>query len=252
MEHPRPKLDGQPIVEDKRSRVAPMQIDGSSKGGGVTTVSVGESAEYAAQFESIYQVAAGDAAKVPWGKERASPHMVSWLNAEAPGVVRPGSRAIVVGCGLGDDVVELLSRGYDAIGFDVSPTAVSWARKRFPEYASQFAVADLFALPGKFRGRFDLVIEISTLQALDPVMREKAASSVASLVGPQGHVLAICRGRGEGQLLEHVTGPPWPLTCGELTGLMEASGLRLYRPLDEIVEEDAISNRRLRGVFVRP
>ena len=41
--------------------------------------------------------------------------------------MRRGSR-VVVGCGLGDDVAELLSRGYDAVGFDVSPTAIGWAR----------------------------------------------------------------------------------------------------------------------------
>src|SRR5690349_11117782 len=80
--------------------------------------------------EEVYRAAAGDMAKVPWADARPSPALVSWLNSEAPGRVRPGSRACVIGCGLGDDVAELTNRGYDAFGFDVSPTAIEWARKR--------------------------------------------------------------------------------------------------------------------------
>lgn len=201
--------------------------------------------------DSVYLQAEGDIAKVRWADGKANPMMVSWLNAEAPGLIRPGSRAVVVGCGLGDDVVELVNRGYDAVGFDVSPTAVSWARKRFPEHASLFSIADLLSLPGKFRHRFDLVVEIYTLQSLEPMRRERAAAAVASLAGPQGHVLTICRGRDESELLEQVHGPPWPLSPGELLGLMEASGLRPFRDLDDFFDEESRPVRRLRGVFVR-
>lgn len=205
----------------------------------------------AATFDAIYRDAAGDATRIPWAHGRANPMMVSWLNAEAPGLVRPGSRAIVVGCGLGDDVAELISRGYDAAGFDISPTAIGWARERFPDLASQFSIADLFSLPGKFRHRFDLVIEVYTLQALDPARREQAAAAVASLAGPQGHVLAICRGRDDSHLLENVQGPPWPLCPSELLGLMETSGLRPLRPVDDFMDDEPTPQRRLRGVFVR-
>ncbi len=204
-----------------------------------------------ARFETIYQDASGDPSRIPWAHCRPNPMMVSWLNAEAPGLVRPGSRAVVVGCGLGDDVAELICRGYDAVGFDVSPTAISWARRRFPQHAPQFSVADLFALPGKFKHRFDLVIEVYTLQSLEPHARERAAASIASLVGPQGHALVICRGRDESHLLEHVQGPPWPLSHGELLGLMETGGLRPQRPLDDFLDDESTPQRRLRGVFVR-
>ncbi|MBC7771142.1 MAG: methyltransferase domain-containing protein [Pyrinomonadaceae bacterium] len=201
--------------------------------------------------DAVYQQAQGDMSKVRWADGRPNPMMVSWLNAEAPGLVRPGSRVVVVGCGLGDDVAELVCRGYDAVGFDVSPTAVSWARKRFPDHASLFNVADVMAIPARFRHRFDLVIEIYTLQSLDPARRERAAAGVASLAGPQGHVLAICRGRDEAQLLEHLQGPPWPLCPSELLGLMEANGLRPLHGLDDFFDDESKPVRRLRGVFVR-
>lgn len=202
-------------------------------------------------YDTVYQQAQGDMGKVRWADGKPNPMMVSWLNAEAPGLVRPGSRAVVVGCGLGDDVAELVCRGYDAVGFDVSPTAVSWARKRFPEHASLFSVADLLALPAKFRHRFDLVIEIYTLQSLEPRSREHASAAVANLAGPQGHVLTICRGRDDSELLEQVHGPPWPLSPSELIGLMEAGGLRPVRTLDDFFDDEPNPTRRLRGVFVK-
>ncbi len=202
-----------------------------------------------AWHESVYATAAGDMNKVRWAHGRANPMMVSWLNAEAPGLVRPGARVVVVGCGLGDDVAELTARGYDAIGFDVSPTAISWARRRFPDQASCFVAADLLKPPEKFRHRFDLVIENYTLQSLHPTQREDAASALGSLASPRGVVLTICRARDESQLLEQVDGPPWPLTSGELAGLMEAAGLRPMRPMDDFSDDEAPPVRRLRGVF---
>ena len=57
--------------------------------------------------DQIYRDASGQMSKVPWADGRPNPALVSWLNAEAAGRVRPGSRAVVIGCGLGDDVVEL-------------------------------------------------------------------------------------------------------------------------------------------------
>lgn len=205
----------------------------------------------AAMFETIYKSAEGEASRVPWAKGRPNPMLVSWLNAEAPGLIRPGSRVVVVGCGLGDDVVELAARGYDAQGFDVSTTAVQWARKRFPELGTGLFAADLFALPSRLRHRFELVVEAYTLQSLDPSLRERAAHAAASLAGPHGVVLTICRGRDETELLESVQGPPWPLCPSELTGLMEAAGMRALRGPDDFLDDGSPPMRRLRCAFVR-
>lgn len=202
-------------------------------------------------FDAVYRDAAGDAGAVPWAALRPNPMMVSWLNAEAPGLVRPGSRVAVVGCGLGDDVAELAGRGYDVIGFDISPTAVDWARRRFPHLAASFLQADLLALPARLLRRFDLVVEIYTLQALPPALREEAAHAVASLAGSKGYVLAICRARDESELLETLPGPPWPLTARELAGLMEAAGFHPVRAIDDFLDDETPPVRRLRAVFAR-
>lgn len=213
------------------------------------TVMGGTGSVGAALHESVYRQAAGDIKKVPWARGKANPMLVAWLNAEATGMVRPGARAVVVGCGLGDDVIELVNRGYDATGFDVSPTAIEWARKRFPDHGAEFVVGDLLSLPSRFRHRFDLVVECNTLQSVDPGLREGAATAIAQLTCPRGLVLAIARGRDEGELLEQVQGPPWPLTPGEFAGLFEASGMQPVKAIDDFQDEQAPPVRRLRGAF---
>lgn len=202
-------------------------------------------------FEEVYRDAAGELAGVPWARGATNPCLLSWLNVEASAKVRPGSRAIVVGCGLGDDVVELLNRGYDACGFDVSATAITWARQRFPDRASAFLHADLMSLPARYRHRFELVVEVNTLQAVHPSQREIAAQAIGDLCGPRGVVVAVCRGRDESVLLETVQGPPWPLASGELAGLMEVAGLKPSRGIDDFEDECTPPVRRLRGVFER-
>ena len=202
-----------------------------------------------AWHDEIYRAALGDQGKIPWATGRANPALVSWLNAEAAGRVRPGSRAAVVGCGLGDDVIELVNRGYDAIGFDLSPTAVDWARSRFPGQASAFCVCDLLAPPTRFRHRFELVVECCTLQSLDPAKREEATAALASLHCPRGTLIAVSHGRDEAELLDGVHGPPWPLTRAELTDLMEFAGLKPACPIDDFSDDSG--SRRLRGAFER-
>lgn len=202
-------------------------------------------------FDSIYRTASGDSAGVPWAKLKPNPFLLAWLNAEAAARVRPGSRAIVVGCGLGDDVAELISRGYDVTGFDISPTAIDWARKRFPADSHAFIHADLFNLPTRFRHRFELVVEISTLQALLPAQREAASLAIANLCGPRGVVLTICRARDDDSPLDHSAPPPYPICPAELSALMEAAGLKPCRAFDDFMDDETPPVRRLRALFER-
>ncbi|MBX3358734.1 MAG: class I SAM-dependent methyltransferase [Phycisphaeraceae bacterium] len=203
-------------------------------------------------FERIYASANGEASAIPWADTCPNPLLVGWLNVTAPGLVRPGARVAVVGCGLGDDVGELCSRGYDACGFDVSSTAVEWSRRRFPAAAPSLFVADLLDLPARLRHRFDLVVEVYTLQSLPPSRREEAARGIASLCSLRGTVLAISRGREDSVPLDQVEdAPPWPLTPSELTSLFELAELRPIRPVEDLPDPREAGVRRLRGAFHR-
>jgi hypothetical protein len=206
-------------------------------------------AEWTTYYEQVYRTAAGDAAAVPWANGRACGAMVAWLNAEGPGVLRPGAAVAVVGCGLGDDVQELSERGFDVVGFDCSPTAVAWARRRHTAVADRLMVADLFDLPSGLLRRHDLVVEVNTLQSLEPAMRQRAAAGVASLARPRGAVLAICRGREDGGVLPDA--PPYPLTAAELESLFAQQGMAPTRALDCFYDNEDPEVLRLRGLFRR-
>src|SRR5688572_27058907 len=83
-------------------------------------------------FDMLYRRAGGEAAVIPWADLRPNPHLVEWLShAALP--PRPRRRALVVGCGLGDDAELLASLGWSVVAFDISAEAIRWARQRFPQ-----------------------------------------------------------------------------------------------------------------------
>lgn len=213
---------------------------------------VADSKAAAAHFEAVYHEAQSDDSQIPWHRSGSCPALISWLNAEAPSLIRPGGRVAVVGCGLGDDVAELEDRGYDVVGFDVSQTAIRWAKQRHPALAKHFVQADLFDLPMNLRRRFDLVIEVHTIQALHPTLRVRAAEAISALAGPHGIALLIARGRDEGQSLADFDAPPFPLTVSEFCGVMEANGMFATRQVDDYEDDGPPVVRRLRAAFRRP
>ena len=162
-------------------------------------------------FEPLYRAAAAGEAVVPWDDHAASPLLVSWSRGR--GIDGRGRRAIVVGCGLGDDAEHVASLGFETVAFDIAPTAIAGARRRFPDSTVEYVVADLLDLPAAWRGAFDLVVEHITVQALPDPPRAVAIGAVASLVAPGGTLLVISGARSSG---EPVDGPPWPLARAEI------------------------------------
>ena len=151
---------------------------------------------------------------------------------------------MVVGCGTGDDASLLHGAGFDVVGFDVAPTAVGWARRRFPDTA--FLVADLLALPAELVGAFSFVFEAYTLQALPVDVRDAAIDGVASLVAPGGRLLVVTYGRREEEEPGRL---PWPLTRGELARFAE-QGL-LEERFEEYRDDVEPERRRFRVGYRR-
>jgi len=200
-------------------------------------------------FESVYADAHGNTDLVPWSDGRPSPALVNWLNAMAPSIVRCGARIVVVGCGLGEDAREICRRGYDVTAFDCSPTAIEWARSIDSNSGVSYCVADLFDLPPKWRHRFDLVVEINTIQALPIDKRDAVVSRVAELVSPRGCLLVIARHAETSA--DQTDGPPWPITLDELNAATRAAGLEPQGDVSVFVDGETPPVRRMRGLFRR-
>jgi 2-polyprenyl-3-methyl-5-hydroxy-6-metoxy-1,4-benzoquinol methylase len=201
------------------------------------------------QFEAIYADAQGDASRIPWADQRPNPALVNWLNAVAPSLIRSGARVVCVGCGLGDDARELMRRGYDVSAFDCSRTAVEWAKRLDPANARCYQQADLLNPPLKWKRRFDLVVEVNTIQSLPPEMHSATVRAIAELMSPHGRLLVICRGADEPGHLED--GPPWALTREELLEAATTAGLMVDGQLAVFTDDEDPPVQRMRALFRR-
>lgn len=194
-------------------------------------------------FETLYAAAEHGAATVPWADRAPNPHLV-WALSHASG----GGRAVVIGSGLGDDAEYVASLGYTTVAFDVSPTAVAAARRRFPHSTVEYTTADLLSPPQSWAGIFDLVVEAYTLQVLTGTARRTAFTRTADMVAPGGRLLVIARARDEhddpGKM-------PWPLTRAEIESFREY-GLSEQSIVDFYDEQDQGPVRRWRAWFTAP
>jgi SAM-dependent methyltransferase len=162
-------------------------------------------------FEPLYAAAEAGDAVVPWDRGGPSPLLVEWTDRRA--LHGHGRRAVVVGCGLGDDAEHVAGLGFRTVAFDIAPTAIRGARRRFPDSRVEYLVADLLDPPADWHRAFDLVVESITVQALPDPPRAAAIANVASLVAPGGTLLVLAAAREQH---EPANGPPWPLTRAEV------------------------------------
>jgi len=193
-------------------------------------------------FEQLYTRARDGDAVVPWDRGGPNPLLVEW----ARGADGAGRRALVVGSGLGDDAEHVARLGFETVAFDVAPTAVATARRRFPGSPVGYRTADLLAPPAAWSGAFDLVVESITVQALPERLHADAIARVAAMVAPGGTLLVLSGAREAG---ERVDGPPWPLTRDELDQF-GARGLTPVR-VDDLRDASDPGVRRWRAEYER-
>lgn len=91
------------------------------------------------------------------------------------------------------------------------------------------------------------MVEINTLQAVHPALRERLAMGVTALARPKGMVLAICRGRESHEAPTET--PPFAMTPEELTSLFQGCGWVPTRAPDEFLDDGTPPRRRLRALF---
>jgi len=165
-----------------------------------------------AWFEELYAAAERGEATVPW--DRHAPHqaLAEWVARRD--ITGAGRRAVVVGCGTGDDAALIRQLGFATTAFDISASAIRAAERRYPEAGVEWVVASLLDLPGDWAGSFDLVVESQTIQALPPRLREESTVAVASLVAPGGTLFVQAVAAPDDA--PRPNDPPWPLTRPEI------------------------------------
>jgi SAM-dependent methyltransferase len=191
--------------------------------------------EPTAWFERLYSAAAAGETPMPWdgGPRR---QLVEWASGREPG---GGRRAVVVGAGLGENAELIAGLGYRTLAFDIAPSAVAQARRRFPSSTVEYQVGDLLDLPAGWIGAFDLVVEVYTVQALPEALRPAAITNVTRLVAPGGTLLVIAVAREDGPV---PAGPPWPLARSEVDAFA-VNGLEVVHR--ELLNADGVPRWRI-------
>lgn len=176
---------------------------------GRTAVADGEPTRW---YDELWSSAERDEVEPPWDRATGYPPLLSYLAQREARGPEPG-RAVVVGAGWGADAEELARRGWRTTAFDISPAAVRLASGKHPGSSVDYCVADLLDPDPELRAAFDLVVEIFTVQALAPELRERAVAGVRALLAPGGEALVVQFVREDDEVSD---GPPWLLTRAEM------------------------------------
>jgi len=169
-------------------------------------------------FEELYSGAEGDDGWIPWDDGRPNRTFSTWQGLAD---LVPG-KALVVGCGLGDDAALLARMGWNVVAFDLSSAAVDWARDRHEAAVAEFPgsvewiTGDLTSPDPTWAGSFDFVLEVHILQAIPPEPRELGAIILPDFLGTEGHLLCVGRLKTK---LSDMDGPPWPLEESWIRGI---------------------------------
>jgi SAM-dependent methyltransferase len=198
---------------------------------GLRAVAAGEPTRW---YDELWSAADRGEVALPWDHADPHPLLADWVDADGEGA---GRRAVVVGCALGADSEHLARHGWRTTAFDISPAAVTAVRRRYPDSAVDYRVGDLLAPDDELVGAFDLVVEIFTLQALHPSLRDRAVAGLQALLAPgaTGLVVQVVR-RDDERVSDE---PPWTLSRAEMEAVA-GGGVRL-ESLDEVLPRDQVN-----------
>src|SRR5262245_55425420 len=157
---------------------------------------------------------------MPWEKGAPAPGLVDFLSSHP---ALPRGTVGVPGCGTGHDVRAFAAAGFDAVGFDIAPSAI-----RLAEEATRAAGLKARFQRGDFLHDdppllFDWLFEHTLFCAIDLAERENYVRAVPRWLKPGGHYLAV------NYLIPDKDGPPFGTTRDEQW--------RLFSPQFELLEE---------------
>lgn len=192
-------------------------------------------------FEPLYAGSNTNGEGVPWANMKTHPSFATWLNENQ--LTGNGKSALVVGCGMGDDAIELETRGFEVTAFDVSESAISFCKERFPQSKVAFVQADLLENQPQWQQKYDFVLEIFTVQALPPKFEKALIQNIGNFVSPEGNLLVIAEVGAEKRSFEN--GPPWLLNTDHIDSFISC-GLKV---MQKHIEKDTESIGEL-GTYV--
>ena len=145
--------------------------------------------------------------RTPWDRGEVNPAL---SKLQADGLLPPGARVLVPGCGAGHEVAALAAAGCRVTGVDYAPAAVGLTRARVDQAGLQAEIVEADLLAWQPPSRFDAVWDQACLCALHPDRWVDYARRLAAWVEPGGRLILLAiqvdrEGRREGR----IEGPPY-------------------------------------------
>lgn len=139
-------------------------------------------------YDWLYRIVRWFRVPIPW-VFGTHPELAQMVES---GRIEPG-RAVDLGCGTGREVIYLAQNGFDAVGVDISPTAIGMARKAADAAGvdAAFFVDDLTNLT-RVRGPFDLILDYGALNDLNRAQRDAYMSQVLPLAADGAQFYLMC------------------------------------------------------------
>ncbi|WP_069163791.1 class I SAM-dependent methyltransferase [Nocardia altamirensis] len=140
-------------------------------------------------FDTAYRDDSPFGARAPWDIDGPQPAFVALEQTAAI-----AGDVLDCGCGSGENVLFLATKGHTVTGVDLAPTAISIAQKKARErgLTATFTTADALELTG-YHDQFDTVIDSALAHLFDPdqLTRYAAALHRACRVDATVHILGI-------------------------------------------------------------
>ena len=155
-------------------------------------------------FEDLYKHSDEERDLIPWDWREPHPYLVEWVKS-----TEYRGKALVVGCGLGEDAAFLSKMGWEVTAFDISNSAIEWAKNLHGDVSVEWLVEDLLELPSSWTASYDLVLEVHIIQAIPRKIGKIASERLAPLVSEGGHL--VCIGKLK-EARDEDSGPPWQLS----------------------------------------
>ncbi len=140
------------------------------------------------QMDKIYSTMSLD--QIPWNIEHPPEILIQLVETNE---IKP-CKIIDLGCGAGNYIIYLATKGFDSTGLDISESAIDIANKSALSKGVKcnFIIGNVIDYNFETSGLFDCAYDWELLHHVFPEDREKYVSNVSKLLKPGGQYMSVC------------------------------------------------------------